>query len=737
MNNIAIPGSVLRFIYGVALRAKKLLPKKKCIAFDQTDKESIHGFIEHIYVINLDRQPQRWKQVLGEFSQVLDAKGRALSGYVRRISAVDALDFESVVEPETVDRTYTLGEQLYVDPRRVLPSKLNLDEEVQMSRQEIAVALSHIEIWKKIAAGKDQYALVIEDDICLSHRFSNYVGKVWSELLQLRGESVLFDILYLSYREVDQGAEKTPVTENTFQLFRGVWFLSGYVLSKRGAERLLSQLPVRGPVDLWVNHKFSTIDALLASSSVIEQRIDEKSQNSYSILPVLSKIGVLNSETPGTYKSIPLVKPIFVVGKDNEELTSLAMALSMLGYRCCSDLDKLPDGGRGLLAEEDGASNFEAFVNIGCIDVNIDKLAPIHPSGRLVVVGQSLSKDEIDSLVESWSDRSLVLTSHAVYKWKAICEFLGLVPPASPYPKLRGLGQRKIDHKNNGLENRTQSSHVWLQTDSSPWVLPDKKNLDGLSLISNSLNDSEWTCVASDSFNSFNDDFWLKRDDTFPGNMALFRPSNLSISNGSPAEITVSHEDLGVRKFGAAALTSRRDFLFGRFEAVLKPPKIDGIITGLFLHRDSPRQEIDIEFLGKDPRKMLINVYYNPGCEGARFDYGYRGTPVVIDLGFDATTDFHSYAIEWDENELRWHVDGVIVHKRSNWEPTPIPHLPMKFHLNCWPSASRELAGKMDVKLLPAKSLIKSVLISTSEHDHLGITKNMRESEELLEWEKV
>lgn len=109
---------------------------------------------------------------------------------------------------------------------------------------------------------------------------------------------------------------------------------------------------MRGPVDLWVNHKFSTIDALLASSSVIKQRIDEKSQNSYSILPVLSKIGVINSETPGTYESIPLVRPIFVVGEDNESLTSLAMALSMLGYRCCSDLDKLPDGERDCLPKK-------------------------------------------------------------------------------------------------------------------------------------------------------------------------------------------------------------------------------------------------------------------------------------------------------------------------------------------------------------------------------------------------
>jgi beta-glucanase (GH16 family) len=60
------------------------------------------------------------------------------------------------------------------------------------------------------------------------------------------------------------------------------------------------------------------------------------------------------------------------------------------------------------------------------------------------------------------------------------------------------------------------------------------------------------------------------------------------------------------------------------------------VITGFFLHRNSPRQEIDIEFLGNDTTKLLVNVYYNPGYEGARMEYGFRSTPTLIDLGFDA-----------------------------------------------------------------------------------------------------
>ena len=714
MNKITIPGPAFIFIYRLALWARKLLGKRRCRAFDQVQNEVVFDSIERIYVINLDRQPLRWKQVTRELSQVLDASGAPLKMCATRVSAVDSLEFEKSVNTETVEQIYSLGDQLYVDPRRVLPSRLDLDEKIQMSRQEIAVALSHIKIWKMIAAGKDQYALILEDDVCFSPSFSSYVEKIWAELCKFREGSPLFDILYLSYKEVDQGAEKTRVTENTFQLFRGIWYLSGYVLSKRGAELLLNQLPVRGPVDLWINHKFNQLDALVASRSVIAQRMDEKSENFYSVLPVLSKIGVLNSETPGVFQSMPLVKPVFAVGKANAGLTSLSMALSMLGYRCCSDLDDLSDEEKQQLFYKDGPIKFDAYVNIGCLDTYIGELAALYPEGRLIVVTENQSNEDIANFIEDWSDRTLVLSSQTTAMWKPLCEFLGIVPPASSYPKLQELGKRRIKQKEN-TKQRDFPSHRWLEADLSPWIISSEKGWHGLPAISGSSERKKWTHTISDSFNHFDEMFWLLRNDTFPGNLALFSPPNLSINDGAPAKITVCREDMGVRQYSSASLTSRGSFLFGRFEAVLKPPKVDGLITGMFLHRDSPRQEIDIEFLGKNPCKMLINVYYNPGCDGARFDYGYRGTPVLVDLGFDTTSDFHAYAIEWEPHELRWYADGVLVHRRSNWEPTPIPHLPMKFHINIWPSMSRELAGRVDMKLLPAMAQIQSVRLSTEQ----------------------
>jgi beta-glucanase (GH16 family) len=204
---------------------------------------------------------------------------------------------------------------------------------------------------------------------------------------------------------------------------------------------------------------------------------------------------------------------------------------------------------------------------------------------------------------------------------------------------------------------------------------------------------------------------WLLRNDTFPGNLGLFRPANVTPAPGGGLSLTVVEQSLGVRNLSAAAISSRANFLFGRFNAMLQATNVPGLVTGFFLHRDSPRQEIDVEILGNRPAHLLVNVFYNPGTNGTKFDYGYRGTPVIIKLGFDASKAVHQYTIEWDPYEIRWFVDGKLVHRRAIWDPTPIPHLPMTLNVNTWPTASRELAGRLACRALPASAIVRRVAV--------------------------
>ena len=82
--------------------------------------------------------------------------------------------------------------------------------------------------------------------------------------------------------EAGTNLSKTQVSDLLFTPVTGLLQLSGYVLSREGAQKLLDLLPVRGPVDLWMNHQFHHLDVIATRQSIIEQRLDAASTNSYS-----------------------------------------------------------------------------------------------------------------------------------------------------------------------------------------------------------------------------------------------------------------------------------------------------------------------------------------------------------------------------------------------------------------------------------------------------------------------
>jgi beta-glucanase (GH16 family) len=199
---------------------------------------------------------------------------------------------------------------------------------------------------------------------------------------------------------------------------------------------------------------------------------------------------------------------------------------------------------------------------------------------------------------------------------------------------------------------------------------------------------------------------------TFPGNLAAFTRDRL-VHEPNGAKLVLSVSDDGGRPYRSGAFASARSFTHGRFEAEIRAARGPGLVTGFFLHRHGPRQEIDIELTGDDPRRMLANVYFNPGDEGAAMTYGYRGSPCRLELGFNASEDFHLYTIEWRPGWISWSVDNVILHERGGWDPTPVPHLPMRLHGNLWAPRSSDLAGRIEESALPSAANFRNVAIWT------------------------
>ena len=343
MNRASTWNAPCKFLFRITMKCRRLLPKTKSQAFGLLNMKE-RPSIGHIYVINLNRQPARWVEMEQELRHVLDWSGVELWNRTERYAAVDANHFTREPPKDTdVDPIYTLEDQLFVEPQPLaLPTRLDLTSPIQMSRPEIAVARSHIDVWRKVAASNHEYVLVLEDDVWFRSGFARSLDQAWDELKPEGNRSSNFDILYLSYEEVKHGTPKTFLSNNVFRPARGLWHLSGYVVSREGAEKLLRLLPCRGPVDLWINHQFEFLDVRAIRRPIISQRRDVSSTNSYSILPALTKIGTITSESASLFHVRPSERPVFAFGPGGTGLSSLAMALSMLGYRCCSDLQALP-----------------------------------------------------------------------------------------------------------------------------------------------------------------------------------------------------------------------------------------------------------------------------------------------------------------------------------------------------------------------------------------------------------
>jgi hypothetical protein len=285
---------------------------------------------------------------------------------------------------------------------------------------------------------------------------------------------------------------------------------------------------------------------------------------------------------------------------------------------------------------------------------------------------------------------------------------LGVDPPIDQYPTgvSRSLRQFRDDRTGEGTAGSWPRRQSDQSRDDSPWVLPS-------SILWQPSAAREAPAagrlIATACLTEASPDFPVLVE-TFPGNLAVFAPQNVEhIQEG--ARLTIDAVPSAVRQYQSGAFASARSFQYGRFEAEIRAATGSGLVTGFFLHRGHPRQEIDIELSGSTPTRMLTNVYFNPGDDGTAMSFGYRGSPCWIDLGFDASSDFHQYAIDWRPGRVTWIVDGRVVHERVGWDPTPVPHLPMRVHANLWAPRSEELAGRVNSSTLPATAVFRSLSV--------------------------
>ena len=148
------------------------------------------------------------------------------------------------------------------------------------------------------------------------------------------------------------------------------------------------------------------------------------------------------------------------------------------------------------------------------------------------------------------------------------------------------------------------------------------------------------------------------------------RQQNARIENNQLI-IEAHKENYQDNPYTSAKLTTKgkHDWLYGRFEIKAKLPKGLGIWpaiwmmpTDMELYSGWPAcGEIDImEAIGHEPDKVYGTIHYG-------VPHTFKGSYYRLPLGENFQDDFHVFAIEWEENEIRWYVDDELYGTQTNW----------------------------------------------------------------------
>jgi GR25 family glycosyltransferase involved in LPS biosynthesis len=201
-----------------------------------------------IFCINLRRRREKWRRMQRRFAQ------QKLSA--RRVAAIEgrAVDPRSL-PPALIALDYDTTQNAAWDPR-VRPGV-----QCRLTAGEIGCILSHLSVWEAVLAERLPRAIVLEDDVDLAPRFRARV----EQLLPASGR---WDVFYLGYLATHLHPVPRPRAgaARPTQLF-GTF---GYAISRRGAERLLAQLPVVGPLDVFLSSRFAALDIRCAVPPLVE-----------------------------------------------------------------------------------------------------------------------------------------------------------------------------------------------------------------------------------------------------------------------------------------------------------------------------------------------------------------------------------------------------------------------------------------------------------------------------------
>ncbi|KAK3087084.1 hypothetical protein FSP39_001417 [Pinctada imbricata] len=186
------------------------------------------GF-DQIYIINLKRRPERRTRMLN-----------MLKNHGVKAKVTEAVD------GQTLNTTYL--KNLGV---RMLPGYVDPHWGRELTLGEVGCFLSHYFIWKDIMDNNHRRVIIFEDDARLDPSFRRRTLQMMEEAEK---EVPDWDLIYLGRKQMtNDKEERVPGTTSLLWPSYSYWQLA-YVLSNRGARKLIDQKPLRKmiPVDEYI-----------------------------------------------------------------------------------------------------------------------------------------------------------------------------------------------------------------------------------------------------------------------------------------------------------------------------------------------------------------------------------------------------------------------------------------------------------------------------------------------------
>ena len=235
------------------------------------------SYIDDTYILHLDNRTDRYDVLNKELGKIRTESG-TLADSVTWFSAYK--DIVSYPKHWHIDE-YSFDYHWVIDPDPWFMSHIDslADEMIQCSPAETAISIGHLQMWKEFLASDAETAMFLEDDIYFDYQFEEKINSIFQDELPEN-----WDMLYLGALPCYHGFTWDPHSKNLIRLYNGVWWMSSYILTRKAAQKLVDNLPIVGPVDVWINYQFENMNTFMTIGNLIEQTGVEDSDNTYSFV---------------------------------------------------------------------------------------------------------------------------------------------------------------------------------------------------------------------------------------------------------------------------------------------------------------------------------------------------------------------------------------------------------------------------------------------------------------------